>query len=130
MIQIDILEKIIEASGLLNEVDNYMSTLGNALSEIDYKQQDLLHLIENNKLKTNECYKIIKELHNVRIERRRIKNDMELANSFKLHKNQLLSIDNRKFLINLLSKLQTQLITSKYKNRVYTDEELKELIDK
>ena len=55
---------------------------------------------------------------------------MELANSFKLHKNQLLSIDNRKFLINLLSKLQTQLITSKYKNRVYTDEELKELIDK
>lgn len=130
MIQIDILEKIIEASGLLNEVDNYMSTLGNALSEIDYKQQDLLHLIENNKLKTNECYKIIKELHNVRIERRRIKNDMELANSFKLHKNQLLSIDNRKFLINLLSKLQTQIITSKYKNRVYTDEELKELIDK
>ena len=53
MIQIDILEKIIEASGLLNEVDNYMSTLGNALSEIDYKQQELLHLIENNKLKTN-----------------------------------------------------------------------------
>lgn len=130
MIQIDILEKIIEASGLLNEVDNYMSTLGNALSEIDSKQQDLLHLIENNKLKTNECYKIIKELHNVRTERRRIKNDIELANSFKLHKNQLLSIDNRKFLINLLSKLQTQLITSKYKNRVYTDEELKELIDK
>lgn len=128
MIKIDILETIIVVIQYLDELENYINTLEDKYIKINQKQQDLLHLIENNKLKTNECYRVIKELHNVRLERRKIKNDMELANTFKLHKTQLLSISNREFLKSLLIKKQEQLVTSKYKNRIYTEDELKEMM--
>lgn len=128
MIKIDIKEKIIGAIKILDEIDSYTDTLQDSLSNVDLKICDLMHYIEFNKLKTNECYRVTKELHNIRVERRKIKNDMELANTFKLHKNQLLSIENREFLRNLMLKKQEQLVNSKYKNRVYTDEELKELV--
>lgn len=128
MIKIDILETIIVVIQYLDELENYINTLEDKYIEINQKQQDLLHLIENNKLKTNECYRVIKELHKVRLERRKIKNDMELANTFKLHKTQLLSISNREFLKGLLTKKQEQLVTSKYKNRIYTEDELKEMM--
>lgn len=129
MIRINVKEKIIEACKILDEVDRYNNSLEDKLKYISGKQQDLLHLIEANKLKTNECYRVIKELHNVRSERRRIKNDIELANTLQLHKNQLLSIENRKFLNQLLETKEKQLLTSKYKNRVYTNEEIKELLE-
>ena len=128
MIKIDILETIIVVIQYLDELENYINTLEDKYIKINQKQQDLLHLIENNKLKTNECYRVIKELHKVRLERRKIKNDMELANTFKLHKTQLLSISNREFLKSLLIKKQEQLVTSKYKNRIYTEDELKEMM--
>lgn len=128
MIKINIKEKLEEASIILDEVENYGSSLENNLIEVNQKQQDLLHLIENNTLKTNECYRVIKELRNVRTERRRIKNDIELFNTFRLHKNQMLSIENRKFLKGLIDKKQEQLLNSKYKNRVYTNEELKNIL--
>lgn len=128
MIKIDILETIIVVIQYLDELENYINTLEDKYIKINQKQQDLLHLIENNKLKTNECYRVIKELHKVRLERRKIKNDMELANTFKLHKTQLLSISNREFLKGLLTKKQEQLVTSKYKNRIYTEDELKEMM--
>lgn len=129
MIRINVKEKIIEACKILDEVDHYNNSLEDKLKYVSGKQQDLLHLIESNKLKTNECYRVIKELHNVRLERRRIKNDIELANTLQLHKNQLLSIENRKFLNQLLETKEKQLLTSKYKNRVYTNEEIKELLE-
>ena len=128
MIKIDLLETIIVVIQYLDELENYINTLEDKYIKINQKQQDLLHLIENNKLKTNECYRVIKELHKVRLERRKIKNDMELANTFKLHKTQLLSISNREFLKSLLIKKQEQLVTSKYKNRIYTEDELKEMM--
>ena len=128
MIKIDILETIIVVIQYLDELENYINTLEDKYIKINQKQQDLLHLIENNKLKTNECYRVIKELHKVRLERRKIKNDMELANTFRLHKTQLLSISNREFLKGLLTKKQEQLVTSKYKNRIYTEDELKEMM--
>ncbi len=128
MIKIDILETIIVVIQYLDELENYINTLEDKYIKINQNQQDLLHLIENNKLKTNECYRVIKELHKVRLERRKIKNDMELANTFKLHKTQLLSISNREFLKGLLTKKQEQLVTSKYKNRIYTEDELKEMM--
>lgn len=128
MIKIEVLEKLIMAINLLNEVEGYSNTLDNSLTEVNRKQQDLLHLIEKNKLKTNECYRVIKELHNVRVERRKIKNDIELLITFKNHKNQLLSIENRNFLSKILNTKSKELLTSKYKNRIYTEEEIGELV--
>lgn len=135
MIEITELDELLNtlATSALEPHEEYKMEFSNKEQKLIYNyinqlQQDLLHLIENNTLKTNECYRAIKELRNVRIERRRIKNDIELFNTFKLHKNQMLSIENRKFLKELIDKKQNQLFNSKYKNRVYTNEELKNIL--
>jgi len=124
----NIKEKILETCKILDEVDNYIGNLANELSNVDQKICDLMHYIEYNKLKTNQCYRIVKELHSLRIERRKIKNDMEIAKVFNQHQNKLLQQDNRKLLMSFIGKTEKDLLTSKYNNRSYTEEGLAELI--
>lgn len=130
MIKIDIKEKIIDAVKILDEIDNYTDTLQDSLSSVDLKICDLMHYIEFNKLKTNECYRIVKELHKLRVERRKIKNDMELSGVLKTHNNKLLESDNRKILLSYVGKTDKALKNSKYQNRVYTKEELEVILVK
>ena len=53
---------------------------------------------------------------------------MELINVFNTNKNKLLNIDYRKILLSTIGKEDKKLNNSKYKNRVYTEEEIKELM--
>lgn len=111
----------------LNEIDNYTQTLGDQLSIEDKKTCDLLHYVENNKLSAFECYRLFKEMKDVRIKRRKIKNDMELAKTFDINKSKLLLKENRIFLINELYKRDKQLKT-KYVNRYYQEEDLQMML--
>lgn len=123
----EIIDKVKEVSELMNELQSYTNNLNSNLQVVDFKINDLLHLIESEKLDTKACYRIIKELKNVRIERRKIKNDMELSKTLNLNLNKLLGIENRQFLLAELNKTNNHL-NAKYKNRVYTEEEIKELM--
>lgn len=120
-------DKINDVIVILNEIDTYDSALSDNLSLVDSKICDLLHLIENNTLKTNQCYRVIKELHNLRIERRKIKNDMELMKVYRDNKQKLSNQDYRQFLLSNIGKKEKQL-NGEYKNRIYTEEELKEMV--
>lgn len=111
----------------LNEIDNYTQTLGDQLSIEDKKTGDLLHYIENNKLSAFECYRLIKEMKDIRTNRRKIKNDMELTKTFDINKNKLLLKENRTFLINELYKRDKQLKT-RYVNRYYQEEDLQMML--
>lgn len=111
----------------LNEIDNYTQTLGDQLSIEDKKTSDLLHYIENNKLSAFECYRLIKEMKDIRTNRRKIKNDMELTKTFDINKNKLLLKENRTFLINELYKRDKQLKT-RYVNRYYQEEDLQMML--
>lgn len=128
MVKINVKDKIIEVSKLLDELDKYDDNLSNMLSNVDSKICDLMHLIENNVLRTNQCYRVIRELHKLRLERRKIKNDMDLIQVFKFEKNKLLNIENRKFLLSAIGKENKRHQNAKYINRVYTEEEIKKLI--
>ena len=123
----NIVEEIKEISDKLNEIDNYNSGLGQQLSSIDKKQQDILHYVENNKLSAFGCYRLFKELKKVRLVRRKIKNDMELSKIYLEQRNKLLSTDNRKFLIQALYKKEKSL-NSEYKMQEYKEEELESII--
>ncbi len=123
----DIIEEITNISKSLNKVQNYMRNLPSQLEKLNWKLLDLEHLIENNTLTTKECYRIVREIKKVRIERRKVKNDIELYNSFKENQNKLTTIENRQFLLAELNKIKKSLGT-KYKNRVYTEEEIKEIL--
>lgn len=123
----EIIEKVKEISELMNELQSYTNNLSANLQAADYRISDLLHLIEKDTLNTKGCYRIVKELKKVRQERRKIKNDMEISKTLNLNLNKLLGIENRQFLLAELNKTNNHLKT-KYKNRIYTEEELNELI--
>ena len=123
----NIVEEVKEIISKLNAIDSYNSSLSQQLSVIDKKQQDILHLIESQKISAFEAYRIIKELRQVRIERRKIKNDMELLRVYDENKNKLSSNENRQFLLHEVCKKEKNLNTE-YKYQQYTKEELESII--
>ena len=123
----NIVEEVKEIISKLNAIDSYNSSLSQQLSVIDKKQQDILHLIESQKISAFEAYRIIKELRQVRIERRKIKNDMELLRVYDENKNKLSSNENRQFLLHEVCKKEKNLNTE-YKYQEYTKEELESII--
>lgn len=125
--QDSIKQQVNEVVDILNKLDDYVEMLPAELSVADSAICDILHLIENNKLKTNQCYRVVQELHKHRINRRRIKNDMEIANTYKTHWQKLLNKDNREMLLNELNKKENHLKTE-YNNRIYTDEEMQKIL--
>ena len=123
----NIVEEVKEVISKLNAIDSYNSSLSQQLSVIDKKQQDILHLIESQKISAFEAYRIIKELRQVRIERRKIKNDMELLRVYDENKNKLSLNENRQFLLHEVCKKEKNLNTE-YKYQEYTKEELESII--
>jgi len=122
-------DKIVEVIELLDEIDEYDEGLGDMLSNSDSKLSDLYHLIEENKLKTNECYRIIQEMRKVLIERRKIKNDMLLMTVYNKEKEKLQSTKNRVFLKQSIFKKEREIKDSVYKKRIYTDEKINEILE-
>ena len=124
----NVIEKITQVVEILNEIDQYDSGLSQLLSEVNEREQDLLHYIENNKINMLWCYKYVRELKNVREKRRNIKNDIERIMKFKEQKTKLAStMDNRQLMLAELNKREKQL-NCPYKNRRYTEEELQKIL--
>ena len=96
---------------LLSEKDN----LVNSLSEVNGKEQDILHYIEFNKFNAAEGYKLSKRLQNIRKERRIIKNKIDIINVIKQDNcydliygktlERLDGIENRKYTPRVLNDL-------------------------
>lgn len=123
----DVMGKLTEAIDILNEVDDYSSSLQSRLNVLNEKQQDLLHYIENNKISIFWCYRMIKEIKDIREERRKVKQDIEMLTKFDSVKNRLTSRGNRSFILSELHKKEKQLDTV-YKNRQYTEEDLQNVL--
>ena len=123
----DVINEITEVIEKLDKIDEYISGLSDALSKVDSKQQDLLHYLEDNKINMLWSYRYIKEMKNIRIDRRKIKNDMELASKYAEHRNKLLSKEHRQFLLTELHKRE-KFLNMPYKNRQYTEEEMQKVL--
>lgn len=124
----NVIEEIKDIVDKIDRLDTYDSGLSQQLSTVNEKIQDLLHYIENNKINILWCYRMVNQLKQLRIERRKIKNDMEILTKFKENKTKLVSnIDNRKFLLVEVCKKEKSLNTT-YKNRQYTEEELQKIL--
>ena len=104
-----------------------MDNLSNELSIVDSKISDIQHYIENNKLEAFECYRLIREYKKILLERRKIKQDMELSRVFTQEQHKIMSLENRKFLLTSLHKTNNKLQNTVYKNRIYQDGELEQI---
>ena len=112
---------------ILNKVDEYIETLAEELSNYDKRTTDLLHYIENNNLNAPQSCKVIKEIKKIRLERRKIKKDMELSKVYKDNINKLVNKDSRNMLTAKLHKTEKQLETE-YQNRIYTQEDINNIL--
>ena len=123
----NVAEEIKDVVERLNRIDEYNNSLTDNLSELDCKQQDLLHYIENNKINVLWCYRMIKEIKQIRQKRRKVKNDMELLSKYNEHKNKMISKENRQFLLAEVYKKE-KMLSKNYTNKQYTDEEMQKII--
>lgn len=122
-----IIDKITNAISILDEIDNMIKTQSEELQKVDYKLSDLYHLIENNELSDEASISVVREIHLLRKERRSLNNEHDLEVVYQNQKQKMIGNDSRQFLVTELNKTNKRL-NSEYKNRVYTTEQIEQLI--
>ena len=123
----NVLEKITQAIKLLQEVEEYKEQLPTLQQEVDYRLSDLLHKIENDSLNAPQSCKIVKEIKKQRLIRRYYQNDYEILRTYTNNVNKLMNAGNREMLLSELKKTNNRL-NQPYKNRIYTNDEMNELL--
>lgn len=124
----DIMAKTKEVIDLLDQIEEYGHSLMPKLSELDSKEQDILHYIEANKINMLTCYNIVKKIKDIRVERRKVKNDRELMDKWHDMKTKLISnSNNRQFVLQELYRKDKSLQTT-YKNRQYSEEDIRNIL--
>lgn len=122
------LEEIEKAITQLDNIDKYINELPELKSNNDLAISDLYHYIENNTMNSKSCYRIVKELKQNLIKRRKLKNEEEILRTYINQKSKLVGIDNRKMILAELHKTQKRL-NQPYKNRIYVEQELKDMLE-
>lgn len=128
MIKIDIIKEIQEVVKLLDKLETFENQISEKNQYYDYKISDLYHKLECMKLNSKNCYRFCKELKSVLLERRNYKSNVLLFSKYRMNINKLIANkDNRQLMLSEIHKREKN-INLPYKNRVYTEEELNEII--
>lgn len=93
-------------------------------SVADKKQEDILHYLEFNNLNTVAAYRLVKELQEVREERRKAKDNIDLLNRISL---RLKFNDKDKSINKILESKEQQLRDRSYKMKYYSEKEIKNI---
>ena len=121
-------EKIIEVSKLLDDLEDIDETLSDSLSKVDLQISDLYHFLENMTLNSKSCYRLCRELKVALNNRRTIKKNISLMSKYKSQNNRLIKgKENRQMLLSEIGKCAKQW-ESNYHYSIYTEEELTEKI--
>ena len=124
----ELISNISQAFALLDKVEKLNDIIHDQQSNVDSRLSDLYHYIENNNLNAAECCRIIKEIKKVREERRDINNAWEILRIFNANTGKLQNSGNRSILFAEIKREQKRLNNSTYKNRVYKEEEIKDIL--
>lgn len=93
-------------------------------SVADKKQEDILHYLEFNNLNTVAAYRLVKELQEVRKERRKAKDNIDLLNKISLR----LRFNNRdENVYKILESKEQQVRSRSYKTRYYSEKEIENI---
>lgn len=122
----ELLRKIKDTTEFLNNLDEIQENARKNISQFDSMQQDLLHYLENNSLKSFELIRLMSELKRVRNLRRDSKNIFEIIIVFKKNMLQLQNSKGRDIILNAIKRKQKDLKI--YNNRFYKKDELEKII--
>ena len=121
-----VVEKIIEAVKVLDEIDEMISTQGQELQKVDLELSDLYHFIENNNVTNETSVKLIDRIKYLRLIRRSLQREYEIENAYKNNSSKMMGTNSRPFLLSTIKQTVKNLNTE-YKNRVLTDEDIENL---
>ena len=124
----ELIQKIMDMLNFLDEIDIINEESKEKQQLMDLKQQDLLHYIEFNKLKSYERTRLTNLLEEVRKERREAKDNIETLINFKSNILQMQTKAGREQLRNVLKRQKKKLEHRRYTNRAYKQEELDRLV--
>lgn len=114
-------------SNIRNIEEEYIKVLdkyAEDASVADKKQEDILHYLEFNNLNTVAAYRLVKELQEVREERRKAKDSIDLLNRISLK----LKFNNRDTNVNKILESKEQQVKSRsYTMRYYCEKEIKNI---
>lgn len=116
----------------LSAVEKDMREFSDRLGEVDKKKTTLDHYLENEGVSYAGSKAFNDEKRKVLKLRRNIKQVYEIMKHYEAHRNKILNIDNRQFLITEIKKKTKELLNSKYRyqEEYYTKEFLDELTKK
>ena len=123
----DVIEKLNKVVEYLDDIQDIKDSHSAAMQEVEFRISDILHLIELNDIPDSCCKKVIAELKKLREHRRDLKNQYEILKTFETHKEKLLK-DNSRFMFSSELGKASKKLNSTYNNRVYTQEELDNLV--
>lgn len=126
---INIVDSVTNAVSLLNNIEKYMNSLDEALSNCDKLNSDFEHLIENENLEEINLKALFSKMQELYTQRRKIKQDKSLAVYFQNNSMKLNSSSNREFLVQGLKTLENKIDTN-YNNRVLSDDDIKVIMSK
>lgn len=126
--KINISDEIKIITDSLYKIDTYDSNISNYYSIIDKKLDFWDHVIELDKLNIAQIYRVFRERKRLRRIRRKIKNDLELINTFNKHRQKLLHPASINSLSMEMGKIQSIINKRQYGYSEYTDEELIEIL--
>ena len=112
----------------LDELDEIIETNSERQSKVDSEISDWLHRLQNNfeELKPNRIAlaNIAEKIATLRLERASLRNEFELIKRYKEISRQMMTKDNRKFVITEIQKIMKNL-NQPYKNRIINEEDIK-----
>lgn len=115
----------------LDELDEIIETNSERQSKVDSEISDWLHRLQNyfEELKPNRIAlaNIAERIATLRLERASLRNEFELIKRYKEISRQMMTKDNRKFVIAEIQKIMKNL-NQPYKNRIISEEDI-ELVE-
>jgi len=116
----------------LSNIESEMREFSDRLQEVDKKRTTLDHYLENEGVSYAGSKAFNDEKRSVLQLRRNIKQVYEIMKHYQTHKNKILNIENRQFLITEINKKTKELLNCKYnyQEEYYTKEFLDELTKK
>ena len=120
--------KILQATKLIDEIDDLIRTQSEANQRIDQEIGDWLHYIENNDISDRECVNIVAKLKELRIIRRSLRKEYEIERVYKDNASKMMGNNTRGLLLSAINSIVKQL-DSEYKNRVLSQEKIEEVLN-
>lgn len=124
-----IVEKIKLLVQTLDEIDELIATNPQEMQKVDYELSDWYHYIENNDLDDKQCVEVVKKIKALRQIRRGLNKEQSIEATYKNNSSKVMGNGTRGLLMAEIHKTVNQL-DSEYKNRVITDDDIKEISEK